>query len=148
MTCPGSWPACRVPAGQLPGQVVDLVGNVVHAGAAAGEEPADRRVRAEGGEQLDVARTDPEGCSLDALLVLRRTLLELGAEEPLVGRDRPVEVVDGEPEMVNAFRAHPPRSYRSASVPGFSLASTPFQPIARTVPTVSAARDSGSMSAS
>src|SRR6185312_10505659 len=36
--------------------VVDLVGDVVHAGPALGEEPADRSVVAEGREQLDAVR--------------------------------------------------------------------------------------------
>src|SRR4051795_12351630 len=38
--------------------VVDLVGDVVHAGPAVGEELTDRRVVAECGEQLDPAGAD------------------------------------------------------------------------------------------
>src|SRR5689334_25405570 len=40
--------------------VLDLVRDVVHAGAAFGEELPHRRVVAEGGEQLDPAGSDPE----------------------------------------------------------------------------------------
>src|SRR5262245_4356827 len=43
---------------QLRPEVVDLVGDVVHPGAAARQEPPDRCVLVEGGEQLDMARPD------------------------------------------------------------------------------------------
>src|SRR5690242_19093342 len=40
--------------------VVDLVGHVVHAGPALGEELPDRRVVAERGEQLDAVGADSQ----------------------------------------------------------------------------------------
>src|SRR5262245_24860908 len=46
---------------ELGGYVLDLVGHVVHPGAAAGEEPPDGGVRTEGGEQLHAAFADEHG---------------------------------------------------------------------------------------
>ena len=48
-----------------------LVGDVVQARAAAGEEPADRRVVGSGAQQLDVVLADVEQHGLDALLGAR-----------------------------------------------------------------------------
>ena len=41
-----------------------------------------------------------------ALLVDRRLMLDLGAEEPLVGLERLIEILDGDAEMMNAARLH------------------------------------------
>src|SRR5436853_2839534 len=87
-------------------QVVDLVGDVVHARPAAREELAHRRVRAERGEQLDTALADADRSRLDALLRHELAVLELGAEETLVRGERLVEVLDGDAEVVDAARRH------------------------------------------
>src|SRR5205085_10529102 len=87
-------------------QVVDLVGDVVHARPAVREELADRRVGAERGEQLDAALADADRSRLDALLRHELAVLELGAEEPLIRRERLVEVLDGDAEVVDAARGH------------------------------------------
>ena len=86
--------------------VVDLVGHVVHAGPALGEEFADRRVVAERCQQLDPVGADPHRRRFDALVGHRLAMLEPCAEEPLVGRERAVEVVDGDAEVVNPARLH------------------------------------------
>jgi hypothetical protein len=88
--------------------VVDLVGDVVHSGAALGEEATDRSVLSEGAEQLEPALPDPDRGGLHALLVDARAMLEPGAEEALVSLERTVEVVDGEPHVMNrAGGVHP-----------------------------------------
>src|SRR5688572_9642823 len=46
---------------ELGADVVDLVGDVVHAGAARGEELAHRRLVAQGREELDATRADEHG---------------------------------------------------------------------------------------
>ncbi len=86
--------------------IVDLERDVVHPGPMAGEELADRRFLAERGEQLDAVSADPEGRRLDALIGNGLSMLEPGAEEPFVGGQRLVEIVDGDPEMMNPARLH------------------------------------------
>lgn len=113
---------------ELGADVGDLEGDVVQAGAALGEEPADRRVGGEGREQLHSASADVQRCRLDALVFERLAVLELGPEEPAVGVDGRVEILDRDPDMVDARQR-----YASALT-------------ARTTPTESAARDSGSTS--
>src|SRR5262245_29808388 len=95
--------------------VVDLEGDVVHSGASVCEELADRRVVAEGGKQLDPARAHPEGSGLDALVGDRLAVLDLCAEEPLVGGDGAVEIVDGHTKVMNPVRLH-----AAAMLPGHS----------------------------
>src|SRR5205814_1445277 len=58
----------RVEPGQLSLEVVDLIGHVVHARPAPGEELPDRRVLSGRGEQLDPPPPDAHGRRLDALL--------------------------------------------------------------------------------
>ena len=86
--------------------VVDLVGDVVHTGAALGEELPHRRLVAERREQLDAAGADQHGRRLDPLVVDLGPVLELGAEEPLVRLDRFVQVVNGDAEMMDAASPH------------------------------------------
>src|SRR4026209_140355 len=63
--------------------VVDLVGDVVHAGTALGEELADGRVVAERREQLGPAGADSQRGRFDALVRHRLAVLEPRAEETL-----------------------------------------------------------------
>ena len=84
--------------------VLDLVGHVVHPGAAVGEETADRRVVAEGPQKLEAALPDTNGRSLDALLLHPRALLEPCAEEALVRVEGAVEILDRETDMVHRAR--------------------------------------------
>jgi len=86
--------------------VLDLVGDVVHAGASAGEELADRRVVPERGEQLDPTPSDPDRRGLDSLLLDASPMLEPAAEEALVRRDGLVEVEDRDPHMMDPARIH------------------------------------------
>src|SRR5438132_228622 len=83
---------------------VDLVGDVVHPRPALGQEAADRRVVARGRKQLDAAGADAQTCRLDALVGDNLAVLELGAEEPLVRRERLVEVFDRDAEVVDPAR--------------------------------------------
>ena len=91
---------------ELSVHVLDLVSDVVHAWSALGEELPHRRLLAERREQLDAPGADAHRRGLDALVVDRRAVLELGAEEALVGVDRLVEVVDGDAEVVDAADLH------------------------------------------
>ena len=91
---------------ELGGDVGDLEGDVVHPRAALGQEPPDRSVLAGRFEQLYPPLADPHRGRTHALLVDRGLVLDLGAEEPCVGRERLVEVVDGNAEMVDAAGLH------------------------------------------
>src|SRR3712207_1507523 len=93
--------------------VVDLVRDVVHPGAALGEELADGRLVAERREQLDAALAEAERRRLDSLVGDRLPVLERRPEEALVRRDRLVEVGYGHAEVVDPPRLHPARSYRA-----------------------------------
>src|SRR5215204_3965625 len=122
------------------GEIVDLVGDVVHAGPALGEELADRRRLPEGAHQLDAALTHSHGHCLDALIIERPPVLDAAAEQPLVGPDRRVEIVDGDSEMMDPKGLHGPDATYACSSCGAGCGST------RTVPTVSLERDSASTS--
>ena len=81
--------------------VVRLERDVVHSGAAAGKEAADRGVLSGSREQLDPAVPHAEVGGLDSLPLDQPTALEGGPEETLVGRDRLVEVVHGHGDVVD-----------------------------------------------
>ena len=91
---------------ELHEDIVDLVGDMVHSRPSVCEEPADRSLLAERGEQLDAARTDEHCRSFDALLLDAGSVLELGPEEPPVRVECVVEVMDGDAEMMDAADAH------------------------------------------
>ena len=91
--------------------VVDLVRDVVHPGASLGEESPDRRVLAERPQQLDPPAAEPHRGGFDALVRNRRPVLELRAEEALIRRDRRVEVVDRDAEVMDAAGLHFRRCY-------------------------------------
>jgi hypothetical protein len=84
--------------------VIDLVGDVVHAWAARGEEPTHGRLVAERAQQLEPAFPDADGRGLDPLLLHTRAVLESGAEQPLVRVERAVEILDSETDMVHGVR--------------------------------------------
>src|SRR4051812_27281287 len=86
--------------------VLDLERDVVHPGAARGEEAADRRVVRERREQLHALAAHAHGDGLDALVRHRRAVLELGAEQPLVRPESLVEVLDRNAEVMDAARFH------------------------------------------
>src|SRR3954462_9809128 len=86
--------------------VLDLERDVVHPGAARGEEAPDRRVVLEGREQLHAVAPHADGDGFDALVGHRRAVLELRAEEPLVRLERVVQVLDRNAEMMDAARFH------------------------------------------
>lgn len=88
-------------------KVGHLVGDVVHPRAALGQEAPNRGVLAERLEQLDPAAADPDRGRPDALVVDRRAVLHLRPEQPLVRRQRLVEIADGDSEMVDPPRLHP-----------------------------------------
>ncbi len=93
-------------AAQRNGNIVDLVRDVMHAGPTFREEPPDRCVRVGRREQLDPIPTDQNGRCDDTLLEERLAVLDRGAEQPLVGRNRPVEIGDRNAEMMDASRLH------------------------------------------
>jgi uncharacterized protein len=88
------------------GDIVDLVGDVVHAGAALREKAAHRRIVAERSEQLDAARADLHRGCLHALLLDQLPVLEPGAEHLLVGPHRLVEIRDRDADVVDSSRFH------------------------------------------
>jgi hypothetical protein len=94
----------REPA-QRRAEVSDLVRDVVHPGAALGEEAADGRVVRERAEQLDAALADAQRRRLDALLLDPRAMLEARPEETLVRRHRGVEILDRHADVMDRRRA-------------------------------------------
>ena len=91
---------------QLELEIGHLVGDVMHAGAAVGEKLADRRFIAERREQLDSAFANSYRGGFDTLLGNCVAVLDLGAEEPPIGVEGFVEILDRQPEMVNPLRLH------------------------------------------
>jgi hypothetical protein len=81
--------------------VVDLVRDVMHPGAARREEAADGGVLAERVQQLEPALADTDGRGLDALLLHARALLEPCAEQALVHIERAVEILDRETDVMH-----------------------------------------------
>ena len=105
--------------------VVDLVGDVMHAGPPPGEEAPHRGVLARRREQLDAAVADEEGSGLDALFRDAGSMLDAGGEEPLIRRNRLVEVVDRDSEVMNAAGSHRARCYFPVGAAcGWSTSST------------------------
>ena len=96
--------ACEI--GERGRQVVDLVSNVVHPRPALREEPADGRVLLQRREELDAVLSEPDDRSLDALVGDDLAALYRSLEQPLVRRDRIVEVVDRNAEMMDRKRVH------------------------------------------
>ena len=83
--------------GQRRVEIAYLVGHVVHSGPPLCEEAADLRVLAECLEQLDPALADADQRRPHTLVVQRRAVFYLRAEQPLVGRKSRVEILDCDP---------------------------------------------------
>src|SRR4051794_8183292 len=79
-----------------------LVGDVVKPRPVLGQELADGRVRAQRRQQLDVALADVEQDGLDALGLHRLAVDEVEVEVGVVERERRVEVLDGDADVVDA----------------------------------------------
>jgi len=82
--------------------VIRAISHVVEAGSAPREELPDGRVRCERPQELDVALADAEQHGLDALLLDHLSVLERQAEAVAVQRERLVEVLDGDADVVDA----------------------------------------------
>src|SRR4029079_8570589 len=89
------------------------VGDVVHPGAAVGEELADRRVLPQRPQELDPAVANAHRDRLHALRGNRLAMLDHAAEEPLVHIHRGGEVVHGMADMMDGFRMHLTASQRT-----------------------------------
>jgi hypothetical protein len=74
---------------------------VVQAGPLLGQELADRRVRPERRQQLDVVLADVQQHGFDALLGHRLAVYDLHPVRLLVERDRRVEILDGDADVVD-----------------------------------------------
>ncbi len=86
--------------------VVDLVREVVNAGASPREEASHGRVLIRWCEQLDAAGADEDGRSLDTLLGDPVAVLEDGAKGSDVRLDSFVEVEHGDSDVVKALGVH------------------------------------------
>ena len=82
------------------------IGDVVKTGAAAGEELADGGVGTERLEQLDVTVSDLEQRRVDALLLHGLAVDERHPEGIAVDRQRGVDVLDGDADVVDGGQ-HP-----------------------------------------
>ena len=87
-------------------EIAHLVGDVVHSGSPLRKKAADRRVFAKRLEQLDSTVADADRRSFDTLIFDRRTVLDPSAEQTLVGRERGVEVLDRDPQVMDPSRLH------------------------------------------
>ena len=67
-------------------------------------------------KMLEATLADAKRGGLDTLVGDGLPMLELGAEEARVRRERLVEVRDGHAEMVDSARSHSPRCYRPRAV--------------------------------
>jgi hypothetical protein len=89
--------------------VVDLVRDVMHPGTSLRQETADGRVLLERAQELEPALPDPDRGRLDSLIFDTRAVLDPGSEEPLVGVESAVEILDRESDVVHrARRVHRP----------------------------------------
>jgi len=111
------------PGGELAerrADVVDLEGHMVHSRPALAEELAYGRVLAERGQQLDPVRTDPQRRGLDPLLRNGLPPLERSTEEPLVGRNRLVEILDRDAKMMDSPRLHAADAIEARALPALA----------------------------
>jgi hypothetical protein len=83
--------------GQRGIEIAHLVGNVVHTRPSLRDKATDRRVLTEWLEQLDATLADADRRRADALILHRRAVLDVCAEQSLVGRESRVEVLDRDP---------------------------------------------------
>ena len=83
---------------------VGLERDVMDARPALRQELADRCIGAERSEQLDPRLADAQRRRLDALVVDALAVLERRAEQRRPARDRRVEVVDRDPDVVDVPR--------------------------------------------
>jgi hypothetical protein len=81
--------------------VVDGVGDVVEPGTALLEVLADRRLRTQRPEELDVAVADVEERGLDTLRLHRLAVRERHAEGLLVDSEGCLEIVGGDADVVD-----------------------------------------------
>jgi hypothetical protein len=88
------------------GKVVHLVRHVMHAGAALRQEATYGRVVTKRLEQLEAIVADTHRRRAHALVLDRRAVLDLRAEETLIRLESFVEIRHGHAEMVNAARVH------------------------------------------
>ena len=98
--------------------VRDLIGDVVQPGPALREEPPDRRVGRERPQQLDVVLADVEQHRLDALLGHELAMHDRHPVDPLVQRERRVEVRDGDADVVDPIEQVGDGRGRSPVKPG------------------------------
>ena len=89
--------ACARELGKRRLEIGDLVGHVMHPRPSLRQEAADRGVLPERLEQLDAALADTDGGRPDSLISYRRAVLNLRAEQPLVGHEGRIEVLDRNP---------------------------------------------------
>src|SRR5215211_2256608 len=90
----------------LVGDVVDLVCDVMHARAAARQEPPHGGVVPRRRQQLDPRLADEHRRRLYSLVADCVTVLEHGVEQSGVARDGVVEIYDGDPDVMHPAIAH------------------------------------------
>jgi len=97
---------CGGEPGELLRHVVDLHREVVHPRSPLREELADRCVGSARSEQLHPACAEAHEHDVGALVVEPLAVLDLRAEEAPVRLDRTLEVIDGDPDVVDPARRH------------------------------------------
>ena len=110
---------------ELGGDVIDAVGDVMHARAALGEELSDRSVGVCRRQKLDRrALRQPQRDGSDSLVGDGRLVLHLGAEQPPIALDGGAQIVGRNAYVMDAGD-HGERSYRGRDVPAASAAADP-----------------------
>ena len=89
--------ACVRELGKRRLEIGDLVGHVMHPRPSLREEAADGSVLPERLEQLDAALADTDRRRPDSLISYRRAVLDPRTEQPLVGHEGRIEVLDRDP---------------------------------------------------
>src|SRR4051794_18548049 len=106
--------------------VGDAVGDVVQPRPAGREEATDGAVGLQRPQQLHVAVADVEQDRLDALGLDDLAVGELQAVRLLVQRDRGVEVLDGDPDVVDVGEHAAPESSRRGLRAGAAAGAAPL----------------------
>ncbi len=99
--------------------VVGLERDVMHAGTSTREEATNGGVLPGRSEQLDATGADKQRGGLDPLAGQLVAMLHSRAKQPLVGRDRLIEVSDGDADVVDSAQVHAGDASGAPGVPGF-----------------------------
>jgi hypothetical protein len=85
---------------ELGADVGDLKRNVMQAWASLRQEPPDRSLGPQGGQELDPPAAGTQGDGVDTLLLEAVAMLDLRLEQPRICLDGCVKIGDRDPDVV------------------------------------------------